>query len=108
MSCYTLFCSDPKPFRSQHSTLLFFPHFYFPPDALLVAVQPTGEAATAEMVHTDNRPGEEEGDPGHDDISVGPSTTFLQLPPVERPQDRLQEVVTQDIAVFFHCVIITG
>lgn len=57
------------------------------------------------MVHTDNRPGEEEGDPGHDDISVGPSTTYLQLPPVERPQDRLQEVVTRDTAAFFSFVL---
>lgn len=57
------------------------------------------------MVHTDNRPGEEEGDPGHDDISVGPSTTYLQLPPMERPQDRLQEVVTRDTAAFFSFVL---
>ena len=48
------------------------------------------------MVHTNNRPGEEEGDPGHADVSVGPSTAFLQLPPMERPQDRLQEVATRD------------
>lgn len=57
------------------------------------------------MVHTDNRPGEKEGDPGHDDISVGPSTTYLQLPPMERPQDRLQEVVTRDTAAFFSFVL---
>lgn len=77
------------------------------PDALPVAVQPAGEAATAEMVHTNNRAGEEEGDPGHDDVSAEPSTPFLQLPPMERPEDRLQEVVTNDTAAFFICVIIT-
>lgn len=52
------------------------------------------------MVHTINRPGEEEGDPGHDDASVGSSTTFLQLPPMEGPQDCLQEVPTRDAAAF--------
>lgn len=72
------------------------------PDALPVAVQPAGEAAAAEMVHAIHRPGEEEGGPGHDDVSVGPSTAFLQLPPMEGPQDRLQEVPTRDTAAFFH------
>lgn len=77
------------------------------PDALPVAVQPAGEAATAEMVHSNNGAGEEEGDPGHDDVSAEPSTTFLQLPPMERPEDRLQEVATNDTAAFFICVIVT-
>lgn len=62
------------------------------PDALPVAVQPTGEAAIAEMVHANIGAGEEEGDPRHDDVGAGPSTALLQLPPVERPEDRLQEV----------------
>lgn len=62
------------------------------PDAIPVAVQPTGEAAVAEMVYATNRAGEEEGDPGHDDAGAGPSTAFLQLPPVEGHEDRLQEV----------------
>lgn len=81
---------------------IFCPFFHFmpSPDALPVAVQPAGEAATAEMVHTDNGAGEEEGDPGHDDVSAEPSTAFLQLPPVERPEDRLQEVATNDMAAF--------
>lgn len=48
------------------------------------------------MVHTVNRAGEEEGDPRHDDVSVGPSTTFQQLPPMEGPQDCLQEVAARD------------
>lgn len=52
------------------------------------------------MVHTSNGTGEEEGDPGHDDVSVGPRAAFLQLPPVEGPQDRLQEVPTRDKLVF--------
>lgn len=62
-------------------------------DAFPVAVQSAGEAATAEMVHATGRPGEEEGDPGHDAVSAGSPTAFLQLPPVEGPQDCLQEVV---------------
>lgn len=63
-----------------------------PPDAIPVAVQPAGEAALAEMVHAANGAGEEEGDPGHDDAGAGPSAAFLQLPPVEGSEDRLQEV----------------
>lgn len=62
------------------------------PDAIPVAVQPSGEAAVAEMVYATNRAGEEEGDPGHDHAGAGPSTAFLQLPPVEGHEDRLQEV----------------
>lgn len=62
------------------------------PDALPVAVQSTGEAAIAEMVHANTGAGEEEGDPRHVDVGAGPSTALLQLPPVERPEDRLQEV----------------
>lgn len=77
-------------------------HVLPPPDAFPVAVQPAGEAATAEMVHASSRAGEEEGDPGHDHVSVGPSVTFLQLPRVERPEDRLQEVATRDTAAFSH------
>lgn len=72
-----------------------FPTFRLP-DALLVAVQSAGETATAEMVHAVNGPGEEEGYPGHDDDGVGPSTTFLQLPPMEGPQDSLQKVAARD------------
>lgn len=68
-----------------------------------VAVESAGEAATAEMVHTIIRPGEEEGDPRHDVVSVGPSTTFLQLPPMEGSQDCLQEVPKRDTAVFLFC-----
>lgn len=71
-----------------------------PSDALSVAVQSTGEAATAEMVHAINRPGEKEGDPGHDDASVGSSATFLQLSPMEGPQDSLQEVAAQHTALY--------
>lgn len=60
------------------------------------------------MVHAIHGPGEEKGDPGHDNVSVGPSTTFLQLPPMEGPQDRLQEVPTRDAVAFFICVTITS
>lgn len=69
-------------------------------DAFPVAVQSAGEATTAEMVHTTGRPGEEEGDPRHDAVSAGSSTAFLQLPPMDGPQDCLQEVPTTDTAVF--------
>lgn len=79
------------------------------PDALPVAVQPAGEAAAAEMVHAGDRPGEEEGDPGHDVGSVGPSATFLQLPPLEGPQDRLQKVLYKSwFSVFYHQRSIPG
>lgn len=44
------------------------------------------------MVHANIGAGEEEGDPRHVDVGAGPSTALLQLPPVERPEDRLQEV----------------
>lgn len=72
-------------------------------DALSVAVQPAGEAAAAEMVCTNNRAGEEEGDPGHGDVGVGPSATLLQLPPMEGPQDCLQEVLTRDTVALDLC-----
>lgn len=58
------------------------------------------------MVHTINRPGEEEGYPGHDAVSVGSSTTFLQLPPMEGPQDCLQEVPTRHTAVVPFCYVL--
>lgn len=82
-------------FQSQCFQLFFF-QFLPSTDALSVAVQPAGEAAAAEMVHTNNRAREEEGDPGHDDVGVGPSATLLQLHPMEGPQDCLQEVLTRD------------
>lgn len=86
---------EKKAFQ-ESAFIALFHHFLPFPDAVSVAVQPAGEAATAEMVHTDKWAGEEEGDTGHDSVSASPSTTFLQLPPVERPEDCLQEVVTKD------------
>ena len=53
------------------------------------------------MVHAHNGAGEEEGDPGHDDVSSGPRAAFLQLPPVERHEDCLQEVMGEEPASFF-------
>lgn len=47
------------------------------------------------MVQADVRAGEEEGDPRHDDAGAAPAATLLQLPPVERHEDRLQEVATE-------------
>lgn len=87
-------------FRSQYFSALFLPS----PDAVPVAVQPAGETTAAEMVYTVNRPGEEEGDPGCVDVSAGPPTTFLQLPPVERPENRLQKVATENTTAF-HLVL---
>jgi len=54
------------------------------------------------MVHALIGKREKEGDPGHDDVSVGPSTTYLQLFPMERPQNRLQEVAAENTEVFCH------
>lgn len=56
-------------------------------DSLLVAVQQAGKATSAKVVHANNRSGEEEGDPGHDDDGLGPSVALVQLPAMERPQD---------------------
>lgn len=85
------------PFRvhglCNRSTLVFFDSSLFVlSDPLPVAVQSAGEAAVAEVVHTPIRARKEEGDPGHDSDGVGPSTTHLQLPAVEGPEDCLQEV----------------
>ena len=102
----TLQDKKKKSLDSQKSVLpALFSHSLPSPDALSVAVQPAGEAAAAEMVRTNNRAGEEEGDPGHDDVGVGPSATLLQLPPVEGPQDCLQEVLTRDAAALDLCCI---
>lgn len=64
-------------------------------DALPAAVQPTGKATAAEMVHDVHRQRKEEGDSGHDDAGTGPTSTFLQLPPVEGSEDCLQKVHTE-------------
>lgn len=82
----------PKSVFWHHASYGSSCYFLSPSDALPVAVQPAGEAATAKMVHATNRAGEEKGDPGHDDDGVGSSAALLQLSPVEGPQDRLQEV----------------
>lgn len=58
------------------------------------------------MVHAHNGAGEEEGDPGHDDISSSSHTAVLQLHPVERHEDRLQEVTGEDPAFFFNAVLL--
>lgn len=78
--------------------LLLSPHILLSSDTLPAAVQSAGEAATAEVVHANNRPGEEEVDPGHGDVSVESRAAHLQLPPVEGPQDRVQEVAAKDTA----------
>lgn len=67
----------------------------FSSDALPAAIQPAGEAAAAEMVHADGRAGEKEGDPRHDDAGAAQAGPLLQLPAVERPKNRLQEVPTE-------------
>lgn len=54
------------------------------------------------MVHADIRAREEEGDPGHVDAGAGPLATFLQLPPVERPEDCLQKVARKETSAFYH------
>lgn len=69
-------------------------------DALPVAVQPAGEAAAAEMVHAGGRAGEEEGDPGHDGAGAAQARALLQLPAVEGPENRLQEVASRYSPVF--------
>lgn len=58
------------------------------------------------MVHANTGAGEEEGDPWHVDVGAGPSTALLQLPPVERPEDRLQEVDHWDFFFLNFCIII--
>lgn len=47
------------------------------------------------MVHADGRAGEKEGDPRHDDAGAAQAAALLQLPAVERPKNRLQEVATE-------------
>lgn len=66
------------------------------PATFPVAIQSTGKAATAEMVCANIRPGEEEGDPRYDDVSVAPSASYLQLPSMEGLKDCLQKVAAQD------------
>lgn len=73
---------------------MFFP--LLSSDTLPAAVQSAGEAAPAEMVHAAGGPGEEESDPGHDDVGACSSAAYLQLPPMEGPQDCLQEVAIKD------------
>lgn len=62
------------------------------PDAVYAAVQPTGEAASAEVVRSSVGQGEEEDlqRPGPD--NPGQEAQDVQLPGVEGPKDRLQEV----------------
>lgn len=69
-------------------------------DAFPAAVQSAGEAAASEMVCTYIGPREEEGDSGHDDVGIVTSSAYLQLPPVEGPQDHLQEVASKDTRTF--------
>lgn len=47
------------------------------------------------MVLADGRAGEKEGDPRHDDAGAAQACALLQLPAVERPKNRLQEVATE-------------
>lgn len=85
-------------------------------DAVPVAVQSPGETTAAEVVYTDDRAGEEEGGPRYVDVSAGPPATLLQLPPLERHENRLQKVATENTAasrltlefrdVFFLCFVI--
>lgn len=59
------------------------------------------------MVQADDRAGEEEGDQRHDDDGASTSAALLQLPPVEGPENCLQEVLNPTAAAdlvdsFFH------
>ena len=58
-------------------------------DAFHAAVQPAGEAAAAEVVHSHSWAGQEEDGQGADADSAGPQTKDVQLPRMERPQDCL-------------------
>jgi len=61
-------------------------------DALSAAVQPSGEAPTAEMVHGSQRSGQEEDHTWRHTNGAGSTPEGLQLPAVEGSEDRLQEV----------------
>ena len=62
------------------------------PDAVHAAVQPAGQAAPAEVVHGHGGAGQEEDGAGADAGGAGPQAQDVQLPRVEGPEDRLQEV----------------
>ena len=64
-------------------------------DALPVALQSPGKAAAAEVVCDHSGAREEEGHPRYDLHGAGTEATLLQLPPLERPEDCLQEVSPQ-------------
>lgn len=63
-----------------------------PSDALPVALQPAGKAATSEVVYATCGTGEKKSGPWHDPNGVGPPTSLLQLPALEGPENCLQEV----------------
>lgn len=61
-------------------------------DAIPAAVQSPGQTPSAEMVHAHVGSREEEDHQGDDHHGVGAAATYLQLPPMERSEDYLQEV----------------
>lgn len=58
-------------------------------DALHAAVQPAGQAATAEVVHSHSWAWQEEDGQGADADSVGSQTKDVQFSRMARPQDCL-------------------
>lgn len=67
--------------------IYFHPCLYI--DAFHAAVQPAGEAAVAEMVHSHSWAGQKEDGQGTDADSARSKTKDVQLPRMEGPEDCL-------------------